>query len=57
MEKLVRKHETMSQPQGNCVTTTVMQWNVLADGLAQNGDFERVRDSFFQSESLWHQGS
>lgn len=48
MEKLLRKHEDIAQAQSNCVTMTVMQWNVLADGLAQNGDFERVRDSPFR---------
>ena len=52
MEKLMRKHEDMAQAQSNCVTMTVMQWNVLADGLAQNGDFERVRNSLFRIDCL-----
>ena len=52
MGKLLRKHEDMAQAQSNCVTMTVMQWNVLADGLAQNGDFERVRGSFFRLDYL-----
>ena len=52
MGKLLRKHEDMAQAQSNCVTMTVMQWNVLADGLAQNGDFERVRSSPFRLDCL-----
>ena len=52
MEKLLRKHEDLAQAQSNCETMTVMQWNVLADGLAQNGDFERVRDSPFRLDCL-----
>ena len=53
MGKLLRKHEDMAQSQSDRVTMTVMQWNVLADGLAQNGDFERVRKSSLCLERLF----
>jgi hypothetical protein len=41
-KKLRRKFEILQDPRGSCLNLTVLQWNVLADGLAQNGDFERV---------------
>lgn len=48
MGKLKRTYEDIAQLRSNCVTLTVLQWNVLADGLAQNGDFQRVRSSILQ---------
>ncbi len=43
MEKLRRTYEDVGQQRSQCSTLTVLQWNVLADGLAQNGDFQRVQ--------------
>lgn len=43
MSKLQRKHEDIAQLRSSCSTLTILQWNVLADGLAQHGNFERVR--------------
>ena len=51
MDKLKRKYDDISQQRSNCSTLTVLQWNVLADGLAQNGDFQRV--SAFSFAILW----
>ena len=42
MDKLKRTYEEIGQLRSQCSTLTVLQWNVLADGLAQNGDFQRV---------------
>ena len=42
MENLKRAYEDISQPRSQSSTLTVLQWNVLADGLAQNGDFQKV---------------
>lgn len=41
--KLRRTFEDVQDPRGTAANMTVLQWNVLADGLAQFGDFERVR--------------
>ena len=43
MEKLRRTYEDVGQQRSQCSTLTVLQWNVLADGLAQNGDFQKVK--------------
>lgn len=43
MGKLRRMYEDISQPRSQSSTLTVLQWNVLADGLAQNGDFQKVK--------------
>ena len=48
MEKLKRTYEDINQLRSQCSTLTVLQWNVLADGLAQNGDFQRVRRDIHQ---------
>lgn len=41
--RLRRNFEEISSPTGTRPCLTVLQWNVLADGLAQYGDFVRVR--------------
>ena len=52
MEKLKRTYEDFGQLRSQCSTLTVLQWNVLADGLAQNGDFQRVRGPFSPATCL-----
>ena len=42
-QKLQRTFEAVQDPVKHAQSMTVLQWNVLADGLAQFGDFERVR--------------
>ncbi len=60
MDKLKRNYDDYSQQRSNCSTLTVLQWNVLADGLAQNGDFQRVSAFSFRhslvrdSESIYY---
>ncbi|CAL5221334.1 g3509 [Coccomyxa viridis] len=51
MEKLRRTYEDVGQQRSQCSTLTVLQWNVLADGLAQNGDFQRVSQQVLSWES------
>lgn len=40
--RLRRNFEEISSQTGTRPCLTVLQWNVLADGLAQYGDFVRV---------------
>lgn len=42
-QKLPRTFEEMQDATKPAPSMTVLQWNVLADGLAQFGNFERVR--------------
>lgn len=42
--KLRRTFEDVQDARGTAPIMTVLQWNVLADGLAQYGEFERVRN-------------
>ena len=57
MGKLKRTYEDIAQLKSNCSTLTVLQWNVLADGLAQNGDFQRVSSLTLAALSLANFGN
>ena len=57
MGKLRRVYEDISQPRTQSSTLTVLQWNVLADGLAQNGDFQKVKSLSVAPRSDVHRSS
>ncbi|EIE22477.1 DNase I-like protein [Coccomyxa subellipsoidea C-169] len=50
-QKLQRTFEDVQDPVKHAQSMTVLQWNVLADGLAQFGDFERVPADVLSWES------
>ena len=47
--KLRRTFEDVQDSRGTAQQMTVLQWNVLADGLAQYGEFERVRSDLLST--------